>query len=217
MRLSARLKTLLQRYNNKVRKADEGHWLWISNKYIDDGYMALFGGSATRIYMALARHASEPGQHCFPDEELIMQETGIKDRATITKHLKNLEQHRIIAVIRTIRQVSQYVLLHPDLWRKTADPVPESTTTDVHDSIDSACAVEPHTNNTQDKNQLIKEVSRADRYKSMLAPHFREQDIDKAIKIVTQGDNQLVWGELCGLLHRWVEEKKIEVIKPFNL
>jgi hypothetical protein len=217
MKFSAKLKALLQRYNGKVRNTEGGQWLWINNKYVDDGYMALLGGPATLIYITLAKHASEPGQHCFPGQELIMQETGIKDRATITKHLKSLEQHHIIAVIRATRQVSQYLLLHPDSWRKVGNTVPEPTPTTVHESIDSKCAVEPHTNNTQDKNQLIKAVSRVDRYKSMLAPYFGEQDIDKAIKIVTQDDNPLIWGELRGLLYRWVEEKKIETIKPFNL
>lgn len=68
--------------------------------------------NAMRVYLVLAAHANADDGICWPSIELIMQESGIRDRSAVFKALRQLEEERAITRQRR-RGTSNRYFVHP--------------------------------------------------------------------------------------------------------
>ena len=104
--------------SSHIRRRDKKQRFYIDNEFVDQGYLS-FSRRAASVYFALARHANAENQDCFPSYELLMKETGIKNRSSIARAIDALENANTISVKRSRnRKGNHYYLLDTSQWRK---------------------------------------------------------------------------------------------------
>ena len=92
---------------------------FVDNEWYGEGFAAAFPKSVSVVYGVLAKYANARTQECWPAAKLIMHESGIRNRNVLFAALKLLEDHNVIAVIRSKgRRPNTYALLDCRAWRK---------------------------------------------------------------------------------------------------
>ena len=93
---------------------------FIDNEFLANGYAALFHRKRVfDVYAVLTKYANYRTQICFPSVRTIMKETGIKNRNTVHRALKILEQYQIIAVVHSKgKRSNRYALLDARAWKE---------------------------------------------------------------------------------------------------
>lgn len=106
----------------KVRDKRQRGWFWLDQEYFN-GYAKIFGPIGLSVYLSLCRHADNETQECWPSMELIAEEIGVS-RISVVRHLKKLEDFRIINVKRekdpqSNRQLNNvYTLTDKSEWKQ---------------------------------------------------------------------------------------------------
>ncbi|MEK7144752.1 MAG: hypothetical protein AAB794_02765 [Patescibacteria group bacterium] len=100
-----------------VRDQKKRTRLYIDNEFLEKGYAAM-SHNASLMYVCLTKYANAEKQTCYPGYELVMKETGIKNRNTLAQTINVLEYLRLIGVKRGWRgRSNRYYLLHHSQWR----------------------------------------------------------------------------------------------------
>jgi len=86
----------------QVRDRRKKRRYYIDNEFIDDGYCAVVGPSATSVYGVLVRRAND-AQQCWPGPASLARDTGL-DRDTVKKALKVLGHYRLIHITKRSEQ-----------------------------------------------------------------------------------------------------------------
>jgi len=109
---------LTNNLSEPVRRKDKKTRYYIDNEFLADGYAAVFRKiSLIDIYSVLAKYANYRKQECFPSIQTIIRESGVKNRNTVMKAIKKLEELKIIKVFSSKgRKSNRYVLLDTDIW-----------------------------------------------------------------------------------------------------
>ncbi len=113
----------LQQVTNLKRRKDKKTRFYIDTEFIINGYASKYRNiSLIDIYSVLAMHANYKTQICFPSIAKIIEESGVKNRNTIFKALKKLEELNMIKIFSTKgRNANRYILLDSKLWRRLND------------------------------------------------------------------------------------------------
>lgn len=90
-----------------MRDKREREWFWLENSLIDRTDLELV---EKMLYIVLARYANNTTSECFPSEDTLIIGTGVKDKRTIRKYIKNLEEKGLIQVIRSKGKSNRYFL-----------------------------------------------------------------------------------------------------------
>ncbi len=109
------------------------------NRYfVDNEILEIYGSKlkpqGIALYNAIARHAHNDTQRCYPSFERLIALSGIGKRSTLTKYIRKLEELKLIYVIRDRknRKVNHYILLNPptiiqDSYQKGTSPSSEDS------------------------------------------------------------------------------------------
>lgn len=100
----------------EVRDFRENGFFIVDNAFLDGKWMRLLKGCPAAVYFALCRHCNKE-QISFPSNQYLMDETGYGNRH-VTRAVKVLEFHRLIAVDRRLGGHNIYSLLNKKHWRK---------------------------------------------------------------------------------------------------
>lgn len=87
-------------------RRDKG-WFWLENELVDNEDLKPM---QRLLYMVLARHSNNETSESFPSLETLCKKTGVKDKRTITKHIKSLEEIGIIEIKRVKGKSNRYFL-----------------------------------------------------------------------------------------------------------
>lgn len=90
-----------------MRDKRERNWFWLENSLIDRTDLELV---EKMLYIVLARYANNTTSECFPSEDTLIIGTGVKDKRTIRKYIKNLEEKGLIEVVRSKGKSNRYFL-----------------------------------------------------------------------------------------------------------
>lgn len=90
-----------------MRDKREKGWFWVENELIDNENLEPM---ERLLYMVLARHADNETSESFPSIETLCKKTGVKDKRTVVKYIKNLESMNLIEVKRTQGMPNRYYL-----------------------------------------------------------------------------------------------------------
>lgn len=189
---------------------------YLDNEYLEKGYAALFPHSVTTVYCALARRAKHETQICFPSANDIMKLGGITNRSTVFEALRILETYDIVAIIRRSkgRVPNVYALLEPSHWKNTnsinfetvmqsmrqkrtvskklgqqsQNQPPNSGTDETRNHISKSDneIIEEIKKDSINGKRLLERLSPA--AKSVVIPHFREDDIISALEEIVALD-----------------------------
>ncbi len=94
-----------------MRDIREKNWFWIENILIDRDDLNAY---EKLLYMTLARYADSRGK-AFPGLDLLMKNTGIGSKRTLTKHLKGLEVKGLVTIIKNNGKGNTYYLNNADI------------------------------------------------------------------------------------------------------
>lgn len=109
----AKPQTLARRHKKKTR-------LFIDNEFFACGYAAKYRKlSLVDVYCVLAKYANYKSQMCYPSYETIMRESGLKNRNSVVKSLKKLEELNIVRIFHSKgRGSNKYFLQDASVWVK---------------------------------------------------------------------------------------------------
>jgi DNA-binding transcriptional regulator GbsR (MarR family) len=212
---------LVKRLNKKQTR------LYIDNEYLERGYAALFPSNTALVYLALARYANYQTQQCYPSITEIMRSTGLKNRNTVVKAIKILEAYRIIGVSHGKgKRSNNYLLLDTSQWRTPNSINFDTITRKVAVSPTKPLQYQKHSpsgiktdtqNNISKSYKEIKENNfNTNSCKSLLKKHYKEIDIDLAIKELQGEANPVTTPAVKALLGKWAAAGKITRLEPMN-
>ena len=93
---------------------------YIDNEFLMWGYAAKYRKmSLIDVYCVLAKYANAKSQKCLPSLQTIIRESGIKNRNTVVKALKKLEELDIVKILHSKgRLPNLYLLQDTSIWAR---------------------------------------------------------------------------------------------------
>lgn len=89
-----------------MRDKRERSWFWVDNALVDRTDLNLY---EKMLYICLARHTGTK-EYCFPGLETLCKELGVKDKRTIVKYIRALEDKKLIEIERAKGKSNKYYL-----------------------------------------------------------------------------------------------------------
>ena len=89
----------LNKRDTLARREKKRTRFYIDNEFLARGYAAKYRKiSLIDIYCVLAKYANYTTQMCYPSIQTLIRESGVKNRNTVMKALKKLEELKIIKI-----------------------------------------------------------------------------------------------------------------------
>jgi DNA-binding MarR family transcriptional regulator len=79
-----------------IRDKRDAHWFWLDNEILD-AYGSRIKPQGIALYCALARHAGNKSQECWPSIATLARETGMSARS-VQNYIKTLQSEGLISV-----------------------------------------------------------------------------------------------------------------------
>ena len=141
----------------KVRDFRNKQFFMVDDLYLN-GYARLLGTTASMVYINLCRHADK-GQTCFPTEETIAKEIGVKER-TVMEKIKILKSWSLISTIKRRSKDGKwkhnvYTLFDKSMW-KDKPPTEKQQVEPPTVKLHSPPTVKQHLKGTQILRKHIK-------------------------------------------------------------
>ncbi len=226
-----------------VRPSKKNTRLFIDNEYFEKGYAKSFPKSVLAVYCVLAKYANYGTQTCFPSIDIIMRESGIKRRNTVTDDLKILEAYGIIHIEHSKGwSPNQYALLGSNVWKESNSinidtvlrtkripkTVSKSKSKQYQNQPSNSIKSDTGNHLIKSSNEIMDKIKKSPNKETntggplsevaflFLKHHYQEKDIFKAISSLREAGREISFRPVKDLLKQWSRDGKIVPIEDMK-